>query len=78
MPKLHRGCKRDKRKKVLEDLKLGFEGHTMRTAGRKRRRSSLAHDELKGLAKTVLVEGVKPEAAALEFRVKPKMVRQLV
>ena len=71
MPKLYRGCKRAKRATEREDLKLGFEGHTMRNAGRKRRRRSLAHDELKGLAKTVLEEGVKPAAAALEFRVKP-------
>ena len=78
MPKLHRGCKRAKRASVREDLKLGFEGHTIRAAGRKRRRSSLAHDELRGLARAVLEEGVEPEAAALESNVKLTMVRQLV
>lgn len=78
MPKLSRGCKKDKSSEQDEDLQLGFENRYVRAAGRKRCRSSLKTRELKDIARRVIEDDVKPKEVALEHNVKPNMVRSLV
>ena len=78
MFKLNRGCKKELTKRSIDDLKLGFECHSVRHGGKKRGKASLSTAELKALSKMVIDEGVKPRDAALIFNVKPRMVWTLV
>ena len=78
MPKLRRGCKKAISKEAVQDLNLGFESHATRVTGPKRRRCSLSTEELKSIARLVLVENIEVKHIAKEFNIKPTLIWSLI